>query len=177
VSKKGKPSFFNTDKLNYGLTDVKEFLAEILINEDFRKYTSDVAANDWNDIVANNKKIRSSKSEGLLDLITNFFKEIFGMLAGKKSTGISIDNTKPVIENAAKLASQLFLSPHHGKPQFSKSVKANIREATDTRVKDEVIMNELTALKRQLKDWAKGYRSGFAEGVKGTKADEQHLQD
>jgi hypothetical protein len=65
------------------------------------------------------------------------------------------------------------------KPQFSKSkptVKANIRAATDSRVKDEVIQNELAAIKKQVKDRFKGMNAGFAEGVKETKENQAHLQ-
>lgn len=109
VSKKGKPVAIagqNTVE-SYGLTNVKEFMAELLINPKFRQYVSDVFASNKEDILNSSKNLRDSKVIGIGDLIYNFFKDIFDKLF-TNTKGVEFDTNKSVVDNAAKLATDLF---------------------------------------------------------------------
>lgn len=116
VSKKGKPVAVagQTNLENYGLTDVKEFMAELLINPAFREYVGDVFATNQADIVKTSKNIRDAKITSIGDLILNFFKSLFTKAMG---LGVEYNENKSVIENAAELARNLFFDQQNLTPE------------------------------------------------------------
>jgi hypothetical protein len=109
AAKKGKPVAGSATLENYGLTNVKEFMAEMFINPTFRKYVSDVFETNKGDILKTNKFLRDSKVSSIGDMIANFFRDLFNKLLGKGQEGVEIDASKSVIDNAVKLATDLFL--------------------------------------------------------------------
>jgi hypothetical protein len=109
AAKKGKPVAGSATLENYGLTNVKEFMAEMFINPTFRKYVSDVFETNKGDILKTNKFLRDSKVSSIGDMIANFFRDLFNKLLGKGQGGVEIDASKSVIDNAVKLATDLFL--------------------------------------------------------------------
>lgn len=109
AAKKGKPVAGSATLENYGLTNVKEFMAEMFINPTFRKYVSDVFETNKGDILKTNKFLRDSKVSSIGDMIANFFRDLFNKLLGKGQEGIEIDASKSVIDNAVRLATDLFL--------------------------------------------------------------------
>lgn len=113
LSKKGLPLFGMSDKTTYGLTNVKEFMAEILINPYFRENLSDLFANNFNDIAKQSKSIRDLKSGNLGQVIFDFFRELFGKLLGTQSAnsndaGYNADQS--IVDNAARLVKDLYFS-------------------------------------------------------------------
>lgn len=109
ASKKGKPGIAGSIVETYGLTDVKEFMAELFINPEFRKFVSDVFAGSKEDIIKNSKYIRDSKADSFIEIIANFFRDLFNKLLGKEGE-FKFDEKKSVIDNAVKLATDLFLT-------------------------------------------------------------------
>jgi hypothetical protein len=109
AAKKGKPVAGSATLENYGLTNVKEFMAEMFINPAFRKYVSDIFETNKGDILKTNKFLRDSKVSSIGDMIANFFRDLFNKLLGKGQEGVEIDASKSVIDNAVKLATDLFL--------------------------------------------------------------------
>lgn len=108
ASKKGKPVSGTATFENYALTNFKEFMAELLINDSFRDYVSDVFAENKEDIEKTSKQIKDSKVNGIGDLILNFFKDLFNRLIGSNNEGVQIDENIPVVESAARIATDLF---------------------------------------------------------------------
>jgi hypothetical protein len=107
-SQKGKPITGTATVENYGLTNVKEFMAELLINPTFRDYVSDVFASNKEDILKASKNIRDGKVDSIADIILNFFRDLFNKLLSSSKDGVDIDANKSVVENAAQLATKLF---------------------------------------------------------------------
>jgi hypothetical protein len=107
AAKKGKPIAGTATVESYGLTNVKEFMAELLINPTFRNYVSDVFAENKEDVLKSSKNLRDSKVTSIGDLVLNFFKDLFAkVFSGSK--GINIDTNQSVIDNAARVATDLF---------------------------------------------------------------------
>ena len=110
AAKKGKPIPGQATLENYALTNVKEFMAEMFINPTFRKYVSDVFEENKGDILKLNNRLRDNKVNGITEMISNFFRDLFNKLfSSAKSNGLEIDASKSVIDNAVKLATDLFL--------------------------------------------------------------------
>jgi hypothetical protein len=108
-SQKGKPVPGLQSLENYGLTNFKEFMAELFSNPTFRNAVSDVFAQNREEINKISSRIRNSKSTGIADLIFNFFKELFSKITGRSNNkAVEIDANIPVIENAARIATELF---------------------------------------------------------------------
>lgn len=114
VSKKSLPLFGMADKTNYGLTNVKEFMAEILINPYFRENLSDLYANNFDEIAKQSKAIRDLKGGNLGQVIFDFFRELFGKLLGTKAGPSSLDAgydaQQSIVDNAARLIKDLYFS-------------------------------------------------------------------
>jgi len=109
-----KPMFFNTNEKNYGLTNFKEFMAELLINEKFRNHVSDVFAEHSKDILKGGNPELQSKS--LIDVIKDFFRDLWNKAFGQSPVIKNYDNSKPVIDNAVNLATELFFGNADVKP-------------------------------------------------------------
>lgn len=109
AEKKGKPVAIagGATLENYGLTNEKEFMAELLINPTFRNYVIDVFAANRDDIFKSSKAVRDSKVNSIGDIIFNFFRDLFDKLLGRQK-GVAFDTNFPVVMNAAKLATDLF---------------------------------------------------------------------
>lgn len=107
AAKKGKPISGSATIESYGLTNVKEFMAELLINPTFRNYVSDVFVENKDDILKTNKQLRDAKVTSIGDMILNLFKDLFSKVftSGK---GVDIDTNKSAIDNAARIATELF---------------------------------------------------------------------
>jgi len=107
AAKKGKPVAGQATVESYGLTNVKEFMAELLINPTFRKYVGDVFAENQEDILKASKNLRDRKAKSIGDVIFNLFRDLFDKLfSGNKQ--IPLDERQSVVDNAARLATQLF---------------------------------------------------------------------
>lgn len=108
ASKKGKPVAGQATVESYGLTNAKEFMAELLINPTFRKYVGDVFSENKEDILKASKNLRDSKTNSIGDLVLNFFKDLFEKIFSSGKSEIPFDQRKSVVDNAAQLATQLF---------------------------------------------------------------------
>jgi hypothetical protein len=116
ADKKGKPVAIagGATLESYGLTNEKEFMAELLINPSFRNYVSDVFAQNKDDIFKTSKAVRDSKVNSIGDIIYNFFKDVFDKLFSSPQSEISFDEKQSVVDNAASLATQLFFGGENG---------------------------------------------------------------
>lgn len=130
ASKKGRPVVGTATFENYALSNVKEFMAELLINLEFRNYVSDVFAENKSDIEASSRQIKDAKINSIGDLIFNFFKDLFNKLIGKGATTVDIDEKLPVVENAARIATELFFGKNANNVSGI-STPNNIPNATD----------------------------------------------
>lgn len=110
VSEKGRPVAIagGATVESYGLTNEKEFMAELLINPTFRKYVGDVFAANRDDIFKTSKAIRERKVEGIEQIILNFFKDLFNKIFSSPQANIPFNERQSVVDNAANLATQLF---------------------------------------------------------------------
>jgi hypothetical protein len=139
AAKKGKPIPGTATVENYGLTNVKEFMAEMFINPTFRKYVSDVFAENKEDILKTNKFLRDSKVSSIGDMIANFFRDLFNKLLGKGQEGVEIDASKSVIDNAVKLATDLFLGGQDVTAGQTVSESAVVKLSTRTESKSAAL--------------------------------------
>jgi hypothetical protein len=99
----------NVSTKNYGLTNVKEFMAEMFINPTFRQYVSDVYAKNKDEIFKQSKVLKDSRKGGsIIDIIADLFRELFSKVFSSKDSSIPYDEQKSVIDNAVKLATDLF---------------------------------------------------------------------
>lgn len=112
AGKKGKPVAIAGGATieSYGLTNEKEFMAELLINPTFRKYVSDVFATNKDDIFKASKSIRDSKANSIVDIVANFFKDFFKKIFSSKDADVPFDERSSVVDNAVRLATQLFFA-------------------------------------------------------------------
>lgn len=127
AARKGKPVVRTATSKNYALTDFNEFMAELFINPEFKEYVSDVFAENKEEIEKTSEAIKNNKVGSFGELIYNFFKELFQKIftsQGAKSEEVSIDTSQSVIDNAAKLATELFFSPG------AQQTEATVRDMT-----------------------------------------------
>ncbi len=113
VSEKGQPVFGTANITNYGLTDVKEFMAELLINPKFRENAADVYAKNFDEIYEKSTDVRN-RSKSLGELIQNFFRDMFSRIFSSSQAttpDVGFNANESVIDNAARLAANLFLNP------------------------------------------------------------------
>lgn len=107
ASKKGRPnSITGATVSTYGLTNVKEFMAELLINPAFRQEVQDVFAANYEEIRKASRAVRDSNTSSIIDLIKNYFRDLFEDLVRKQE--LNIDDKKSAVENAAQIATELF---------------------------------------------------------------------
>ncbi len=106
-SQKGRPVEGQATMESYGLKDVKEFMAELLINPTFREYVSDVYAKDFDEISKQSKAVRDSGGKSFGEIILNLFKDLFSKLFSAKGE-VSYDSSQSAIDNAARIATDLF---------------------------------------------------------------------
>lgn len=107
ASNKGKPISGLATVENYGLTNFKEFMAELLINPTFRQSVSDVYANNYEQIAKTDKFIRNQKGGSIVDMIVNLFRDLINAVIGNKSN-VDFNPSESVVDQAAKLMTDLF---------------------------------------------------------------------
>lgn len=106
---KSKKDLRKFNDINYGLSDFKEFMVEALINPKFREFLSDVTAENEKEV---REAINLSKHEGIKNIFTDLvdaIKKFINDLFQKSDYVKQIDNSKPVIDQAVQLATDLFL--------------------------------------------------------------------
>lgn len=124
----------------YGLTNFREFLAEVMINPKLREEVGSIVANDFENFRVKAKFSKDVKSFGqvLRDFINDLIDKIFGTNEVKKS----LDFNKPLIENAAEIAKEIFLKPNQSGESVSigdnKEQLAALNDASNKKIKDFV---------------------------------------
>lgn len=118
---------YRGDKSNfatYGLTNFREFLAEVMINPKLREEVNGIVAKDFDNFKTKANLSKDVKSFGQIirDLINSIIDKIFGRNEVQKA----LDFNKPLIENAAKIAKEIFLNPNQ------KGESASIRGDSET---------------------------------------------
>ena len=118
---KGDKSNFAT----YGLTNFREFLAEVMINPKLREEVSGIVAKDFE-----NFKVKASLSKDIKSfgqVLRDFINDLIDKIFGKDEIKKALNFDKSLIENAAEIAKEIFLNPSQSKGE-SASIKGN----TDT---------------------------------------------
>lgn len=79
-----------------------------------------------------------------------------------------------------KRLDELFADPegyaNRPQPKDTKGLKKAIKDASDTKSRDKVTMSELAALKKQMKDFERGLRSGMQEGFNTAKNEQSRVE-
>lgn len=101
----------------YGLSNMNEFLAELLISNNFRTYVEGVmATNDQLKSINNDQK-------DLITLLIDLLKDVYAKVFGKDTK--IIDEDRPLIDQASEIAVNLFFKPT---VQARKSALENTKE-------------------------------------------------
>lgn len=88
---------------SYGLKNFREFLAELLINPNFREYVQGVIIENKSQFDANVEW--ASGSSSFLDTIRDFFVDLINKILGRQG---DIEFNKPLVESAVKIATDVF---------------------------------------------------------------------
>lgn len=90
---------------------------------------------------------------------------------------LGADEVNEQIENAFEQANKLMAEGvvNAATIKGKKTIKGVIRENTDRRSKEKVVMTELQAIKRQMQDFGKGFKAGQIEGTTRQKATQADL--
>jgi uncharacterized protein YbjQ (UPF0145 family) len=104
-SKKPIPEGSSYDPKTYGLVNFNEFMAEVLINPEFREYLSDVFATEQD---FQGRKLGTIES--FLNTVIEAIKEFFAKLFGKVIERGNLDFSKPLVDNAVDLMNDMFFT-------------------------------------------------------------------
>lgn len=143
---------------SYGLTDWREFMAEMFINPAFRKYVSDVFVNEIDEIKKVSNSIRDSKVKSIGELISNFFKDLFEKLFASKK--IPINTQKSLIDNAVELGTQLFFQ---GKNVVSEQKGQTTEQSISTVQQDGVLALGGDPTQQKIDEWIRNNKDNFTK--------------
>jgi hypothetical protein len=90
---------------NYGLATFEEFMVELFINPAFRNNVGDIFAENAEHInEVTGGMMKSDFIQNLINILSEFIRKLFGRVENK------IDYSKPMIDNAVQLATDIFFN-------------------------------------------------------------------
>lgn len=119
------------------------------------------------DLLALPKAVVSTLLKGAAEIVEagGTMKKAFDHVVEKVKAYYAENNITKESKEVLKETRALFESVGFIESKPSDTIKQSINRATSSKVKSEVVMNELTAIKKQAKDFARGLKAGVKEGI------------